>query len=54
MLLAIANYLIQNDLYNREFVERWWNWQEYLAAEHGDADFTDFERRLKDLCGLYV
>src|SRR5213083_1653790 len=30
MLLAIANYLIQNDLYNREFVRRWWNWQEYL------------------------
>ncbi|HEV7798025.1 MAG TPA: molybdopterin-dependent oxidoreductase [Pyrinomonadaceae bacterium] len=30
MLLAIANYLIQNDLYNREFVRRWWNWEEYL------------------------
>src|SRR5713226_7816058 len=30
ILLAIANYLIQNDLYNREFVRRWWNWQEYL------------------------
>src|SRR3989475_7543011 len=30
MLLAIANYLIQNNLYNREFVRRWWNWQEYL------------------------
>jgi anaerobic selenocysteine-containing dehydrogenase len=30
MLLAIANYLIQNNLYNREFVRRWWNWEEYL------------------------
>lgn len=30
ILLAIANYLIQNDLYNREFVRRWWNWEEYL------------------------
>src|SRR5713101_602365 len=30
ILLAIANYLIQNDLYDREFVRRWWNWQEYL------------------------
>src|SRR5262245_51688330 len=30
ILLAIANYLIQNNLYNREFVRRWWNWEEYL------------------------
>ncbi|MGQ0760762.1 MAG: molybdopterin-dependent oxidoreductase [Acidobacteriota bacterium] len=30
ILLAIANYLIQNHLYNREFVRRWWNWEEYL------------------------
>src|SRR5258705_4731179 len=32
MLLAIANYLIQNNLYNREFVRRWWNWEEYLES----------------------
>src|SRR5437588_2286803 len=31
ILLAIANYLIQNGLYNREFVRRWWNWEEFLA-----------------------
>ena len=31
ILLAIANYLIQNNLYNREFVRRWWNWEEYLG-----------------------
>ncbi|HKQ39518.1 MAG TPA: molybdopterin-dependent oxidoreductase, partial [Verrucomicrobiae bacterium] len=30
MLLAIANYLIQNNLYDRDFVRRWWNWEEYL------------------------
>jgi anaerobic selenocysteine-containing dehydrogenase len=30
ILLAIANYLIQNNLYDREFVRRWWNWEEYL------------------------
>src|SRR5207302_2504442 len=33
ILLAIANYLIQNDLYNREFVRRWWNWEEYLKSD---------------------
>src|SRR5437867_159697 len=30
ILLSIANYLIQNNLYDREFVRRWWNWEEYL------------------------
>src|ERR1700694_3486729 len=30
ILLSIANYLIQNNLYNREFVRRWWNWEEFL------------------------
>ena len=32
MLLAIANVLIQEKLYDREFVRRWVNWEEYLAA----------------------
>jgi anaerobic selenocysteine-containing dehydrogenase len=32
MLLAIANYLIQSNLYNREFVKRWWNWEDYLQS----------------------
>src|SRR6266478_3620504 len=38
ILLSIANYLIQNNLYNREFVRRWWNWEEYLEqrSEFGD------------------
>jgi anaerobic selenocysteine-containing dehydrogenase len=38
ILLSIANYLIQNNLYNRGFVRRWWNWEEYLGqrAEAGD------------------
>ncbi|HSB01661.1 MAG TPA: molybdopterin-dependent oxidoreductase [Anaerolineales bacterium] len=30
VLLAIANYLIQNDLYNKEFVCNWVNWKEFL------------------------
>ena len=37
ILLAIANHLIRSGRYDREFVRRWWNWQEYLAAEHPDA-----------------
>src|SRR5436190_9712640 len=33
ILLSIANYLIQNNLYDREFVQRWWNWQEFLEQK---------------------
>jgi anaerobic selenocysteine-containing dehydrogenase len=40
ILLSIANYLIQNGLYDREFVRRWWNWAEYMEAVEGDATAT--------------
>jgi anaerobic selenocysteine-containing dehydrogenase len=30
ILLAIANHLIQNDLYDKEFVRKWTNWKEFL------------------------
>ncbi len=51
ILLAVANHLIQNDLYNREFVRQWWNWREYMEVEHGDTapTFANFERTLKDV-----
>jgi anaerobic selenocysteine-containing dehydrogenase len=54
--LAIANYLIQNDLYNREFVERWWNWREYLEAKHPTepVTFERFEGALKELYTEYT
>ena len=32
ILLSIANHLIQNDLYNKEFVRKWVNWKETLQA----------------------
>jgi len=32
VLLAVANYLIQNDRYDQEFVRRWVNWEETLTA----------------------
>src|SRR4051794_3477985 len=50
ILLAIANYLIQNRLYNREFVRSWWNWQEYLESiGETSGDFERFEALLADL-----
>ncbi len=54
--LAIANHLIQHDLYNREFVRRWWNWEEYMAVERPELEttFEHFEQVLKELYRTYT
>ncbi|HEX7957680.1 MAG TPA: molybdopterin dinucleotide binding domain-containing protein, partial [Pyrinomonadaceae bacterium] len=51
IMLAVANHLIQHDLYDREFVRRWWNWEEYMAVEHPELEtsFDGFEEVLKSL-----
>jgi anaerobic selenocysteine-containing dehydrogenase len=51
ILLALANHLIRERRYDREFVRRWWNWQEYLAHEHPERPqtFEEFERILSEL-----
>lgn len=56
ILLAIANHLIQQGLYNRDFVRTWWNWQEYLRAEHPEIapTFENFEHILKTLYKDYT
>ena len=56
IVLSIANYLIQNDLYNREFVRRWWNWEEYMAVERPEIEtsFENFELVLKALYRDYT
>src|SRR5438093_1527501 len=38
--LAIARHIIVTGRYNREFVRRWWNWEEYLSAAHPDRPPT--------------
>jgi anaerobic selenocysteine-containing dehydrogenase len=54
--LAIANYLIQNDLYNREFVRDWWNWAEFMGVENPELEtnFETFELVLKKLYKSYT
>ncbi|HET7421364.1 MAG TPA: molybdopterin-dependent oxidoreductase [Candidatus Dormibacteraeota bacterium] len=49
--LSIARHLIENRLYNREFVRRWWNWQEFMTREHADEPqtFERFEDLLADM-----
>ena len=56
ILLAIANHLIQTRRYNREFVRRWWNWQEYMTTEHSTLEptFESFERVLETLYEAYT
>ncbi|MEX0747143.1 MAG: molybdopterin-dependent oxidoreductase, partial [Rhodothermales bacterium] len=59
VLLAIANHLIQNDLYDREFVRKWVNWRETLehferhpydgVQKPAGISFEDFDRLLKSL-----
>ena len=56
MLLAIANHLIQTGSYDREFVRRWWNWQEYLDAvlPQEPATFERFEAALRHQYASYT
>ena len=55
ILLAIASHLLRTGRYDREFVRRWWNWEEYLAAEHPGRPrtFEAFEAVLTDLYAEY-
>ncbi|HIE21908.1 MAG TPA: formate dehydrogenase, partial [Acidimicrobiia bacterium] len=54
--LAIANHIIQTGAYNRDFVRRWWNWEQYLAAEHPDKPrvFESFQEILRELYAEYT
>src|SRR5436305_7706556 len=36
LLLAMANVILQADLFDHEFVRRWTNWEEYLRVEYPD------------------
>ena len=51
IFLAIARWLVETGRYNRDFVRRWWNWEEYLAAQRPDLlrTFESFERAFLDL-----
>jgi len=52
IFLAIANWMIREGKYDREFVRRWWNWQEYMEVVNDEpgASFENFEEHLR---GVY-
>jgi anaerobic selenocysteine-containing dehydrogenase len=52
LLLAIARELIVSDRFDRDFVQRWVNWAEYLRAERPDLPPT-FESFVDELKRLY-
>ena len=56
IVLSIASYLIRNRLYDREFVRRWWNWEEFLAVECPEVEttFENFEHVLRMLYESYT
>jgi anaerobic selenocysteine-containing dehydrogenase len=56
IFLAIAHHLVATGRYNREFVRRWWNWQEYMtvALARPGASFEDFERELGAMWARYT
>ncbi|MFQ5679644.1 MAG: molybdopterin dinucleotide binding domain-containing protein [Gemmatimonadota bacterium] len=56
IFLAIARHLIRTERYDREFVRRWWNWREYLEAEHPEREptFESFEEILRELYAGYT
>ena len=51
VLLAVASHLAREGLYDRDFVRRFWNWQEYMEEERPaePATFEAFERALRRL-----
>ena len=56
VLLAMVKILIDENLYNREFVENWVNWKEYLQHDHpGTAPtFENFISKLKEVYKEYT
>ncbi|GAB4455515.1 MAG: molybdopterin-dependent oxidoreductase [Anaerolineae bacterium] len=56
VLLAIANYLIFNGLYDREYVRRWVNWKESIAAlrPEWDITFENFDKLMRELYAQFT
>lgn len=52
VLLAIAKELLDKELYNKEFLQTWVNWQTYLQKEHPQREVT-FENFIATLKEVY-
>src|SRR5262249_3776728 len=56
MLLAMCRILLEENLYDRDFVRRWVNWEQYLRAEFpsGPQTFEHFIEVLKKVYAQYT
>ena len=56
LLLAIARILLEENLYNAEFVRKWVNWRQFLAHERPDLPetFDAFISALKELYARFT
>jgi anaerobic selenocysteine-containing dehydrogenase len=56
VLLAMANIILREDSYDRDFLRRWVNWKEFLREEHPDkpCDLDTFIATLKQIYSVYT
>jgi anaerobic selenocysteine-containing dehydrogenase len=56
ILLAIANFIIKRKRYNAEFMRKFWNWEQYLAAERPELPrtFESFETAIAEAYRSYT
>ena len=56
ILLAIANFILEKKRHNAEFIRKFWNWEQYLAAERPDLPrtFAAFEQALGEAYASYT
>ncbi len=55
IFLAVANWMIREGRYDRDFVRRWWNWPDFLAANGvAGAPFERFEELLREMYAEYT
>ena len=53
VFLAMAKIILDEDLYDRDFMETWVNWREYLQARH-PAEPETFDTFIEKLCAEYA
>src|SRR5262245_3264623 len=56
LLLAMANVILQSDLFDRQFVRDWTNWQQFLREERPalECTFDNFILELKKIYSQYT
>ncbi|HIL16480.1 MAG TPA: formate dehydrogenase, partial [Deltaproteobacteria bacterium] len=50
VLLAVAKVMLDEGIYNETFLKEWTNWQDWLKADHSDAEpiFENFIEKLRE------